>query len=256
MTEFRKNKKFTKEEKEEIISHAKENGLTSVKTKFNVWPETVRYWMMSSEDKKHLSKSGKERYKNKKKDPEYNKRCIEYRQYRQESGIARAKWIEWRNTLSDEEIRLRIASIKQHRLDNIKHYKKKARERYLKEKEAGLHRKKYNEDPLHKLKCNIREHVRQAVKYSNVAKEHPSIKYLGCSVEEFKAHIESQFVEGMSWDNHSRGEECWHLDHIKPLATLKDISDIDALKEICHYTNYQPLWEKDNLTKQDKYEER
>ena len=80
--------------------------------------------------------------------------------------------------------------------------------------------------------------------------------YLGCSIEEFKAHIERQFRDGMTWDNHSRGEKCWHLDHIKPLASLKDITDTETLKEICHYTNYQPLWEKENLAKQDKYEDR
>jgi hypothetical protein len=104
------------------------------------------------------------------------------------------------------------------------------------------------------MRCNIREHVRQAVKYSNVSKSHPSIEYLGCTIEEFKLHIEKQFKEGMSWENHSRGEDCWHLDHIKPLAQLKDINDEALLREVCHYTNYQPLWEKDNLAKQDKYE--
>jgi hypothetical protein len=37
--------------------------------------------------------------------------------------------------------------------------------------------------------------------------------YLGCNIEEFKKHIEAQFVENMTWDNH--GE--WHIDKLIPL---------------------------------------
>lgn len=254
MNEFRKNKKFTEEEKTIIIEYAIEHGITKVKEKFNVWPETVRYWMDPNLRQKYKEKQTK-RHEVKKEDISYITKRNDYRKYRQETGVAREKWLEWRSTLSDEDIEKRIQSIKQHRLDNLDHYKNKARERYIRDKESGINRKKYNENPLHKLKCNIREHIRQAIKYSNIIKDHPSIKYLGCTVEEFKTYIESQFTEGMTWDNHSRGEDCWHLDHIKPLATLKDIADIATIKEVCHYTNYQPLWEKDNLSKSDKYEE-
>jgi len=255
MSEFKKHKKWTDEQKQEIINYAKENGLWSVKGKYNVWPESVRYWMMSSQEKEQISKAGKERHKNKRNDLEYKKRSKLYRDYRKSLGLTSVVWKEWYNNLAENQKKELNDSIKQHRLDNLKHYKAKARERYLKDKESGILRKKYNEDPLHKMRCNIREHVRQAVKYSNLTKDHPSIRYLGCSIEEFKQYIESKFVTGMTWENHSRGENCWHLDHIKPLACLKDVSDINTLKEVCHYTNYQPLWERDNLSKQDRYEE-
>lgn len=46
----------------------------------------------------------------------------------------------------------------------------------------------------------------------------------------------------MTWDNY--GE--WQLDHIAPLSTAKTIEDVEML---CHYTNLQPLWAKDNLDK-------
>ena len=61
---------------------------------------------------------------------------------------------------------------------------------------------------------------------------------VGCSEDEFKKHIESQFTEGMSWDNWGapRGKgtsmTVWHIDHI---VDVKDGGDN-------HYTNLRPLW--------------
>ncbi len=66
------------------------------------------------------------------------------------------------------------------------------------------------------------------------------VKNIGCSKNEFKVHIESQFNEGMTWDNWSRNG--WHIDHIVPLS--KGGTN--------HYTNLQPLWAKDNLAKGNK----
>ena len=51
----------------------------------------------------------------------------------------------------------------------------------------------------------------------------------------------------MTWDNWGD----WHLDHIIPLSHF-DLSDRKQLKQACHYTNMQPLWAADNLSKKDK----
>jgi hypothetical protein len=72
---------------------------------------------------------------------------------------------------------------------------------------------------------------------------------VGCSVSFFKKYIESKWESGMSWKNHSlRG---WHLDHIKPCASF-DLNKKNNVKKCFHYTNYQPLWAKDNLSKGKK----
>ena len=71
---------------------------------------------------------------------------------------------------------------------------------------------------------------------------------LGCTLAQAQAHLEAQFLPGMSWDNH--GE--WHIDHIRPCASF-DLTDPEQQKQCCHYTNLQPLWAADNLAKSDNW---
>lgn len=79
-----------------------------------------------------------------------------------------------------------------------------------------------------------------------------ALDLLGCSLDFFHNYIESKFQPGMSWDNHGRGNCKWHLDHIRPCASF-DLRDIEQQKECFHYSNYQPLWQHDNLSKSSKY---
>lgn len=65
---------------------------------------------------------------------------------------------------------------------------------------------------------------------------------LGCDWPTLKAHIESQFTGGMSWGRFAE----IHIDHIVPLSSAKNEQELEAL---CHYTNLQPLWAKDNQRK-------
>lgn len=71
-----------------------------------------------------------------------------------------------------------------------------------------------------------------------------TINLLGAPIEVVRKHLEEQFVEGMSWENH--GE--WHIDHIQPCASF-DLNDPEQQRECFHYTNLQPLWALDNLRK-------
>ena len=79
-------------------------------------------------------------------------------------------------------------------------------------------------------------------------KRYRSLKYLDCNIEIFKEYIKKQFQEGMTWDNHGK----WHIDHIRSCASF----DFSNEEEICmcfHYTNLQPLWASENISKGDKY---
>lgn len=71
----------------------------------------------------------------------------------------------------------------------------------------------------------------------------------GASIEVVKEHLERQFKKGMSWEN--RGE--WHVDHIRPCASF-DLTDPEQQKQCFHYTNLQPLWAAENISKSDRWE--
>ena len=55
----------------------------------------------------------------------------------------------------------------------------------------------------------------------------------------------------MKWDNH--GLYGWHIDHIQPCNSF-DLSNEEEQKKCFHYSNMQPLWAFDNLSKGAKYE--
>ncbi len=69
---------------------------------------------------------------------------------------------------------------------------------------------------------------------------------VGYTCEDLMTRLESQFKEGMSWDNKGK----WHIDHIIPRSHFHFNSPEDTeFKECWAISNLQPLWEKDNLTK-------
>tara|TARA_R110000824_G_scaffold70744_2_gene181439 strand:- start:4021 stop:4737 length:717 start_codon:yes stop_codon:yes gene_type:complete len=97
-------------------------------------------------------------------------------------------------------------------------------------------------DPIFKLKKTLRSNVSVSFKRRGFKKNSRTFDVLGCDYNTFIKHIEDKFTDGMTLEN--QGE--WHLDHQIPLALAKTESEVI---ELCHYTNYQPLWAKDNLEK-------
>lgn len=95
---------------------------------------------------------------------------------------------------------------------------------------------------------SLRNRIRIAIK-KNV-KQGKSLNLLGCSIEFFKEYISKKFTNGMTWDNWGK----WHLDHIIPCCQF-DLSKLEEQQKCFHYTNMQPLWAKDNLSKAKKCNE-
>lgn len=100
-------------------------------------------------------------------------------------------------------------------------------------------------DPTFKLITNIRRRLLRFLESGYLTKRNTTINLIGCSPSELKEHIENQFTDNMSWENQGK----WHIDHIIPLSSAKTEEE---LIKLCHYTNLQPLWAKDNLVKSNK----
>jgi len=98
-----------------------------------------------------------------------------------------------------------------------------------------------------KISCCLRVRIRKALKGINKSKS--TIKLLGCSIDQLKQHLESQFKPGMSWNNY--GYRGWHVDHNKPCASF-DLSIPEEQLKCFNYTNLQPLWAEENLSKGSK----
>ena len=139
---------------------------------------------------------------------------------------------------------------------NKEDIKRKNKEWYNKNGPAyyrGYYRKRKG-DINFKISGNLRSRIYSVIRGG--FKPGSAVKDLGCTVEFLKQHLEQKFYDDlgdgreMNWDNYGR----WHIDHIKPLS-LFDLSDREQFLEACHYTNLQPLWAKDNLSKGAKYNE-
>jgi len=108
----------------------------------------------------------------------------------------------------------------------------------------NYNRDRYKNDPNYKLRECLRGRMRFVLKNCKGQKSASTIELLGCSIEYAREHLENQFIEGMTWDNH--GE--WHIDHIIPCAAF-DLTKEEEQRRCFHYTNLQPLWAEDNLKK-------
>lgn len=72
---------------------------------------------------------------------------------------------------------------------------------------------------------------------------------VGYSLEKLKVHLESQFEEGMTWDNYGK----WHIDHKIPISFFDFRSYEDEEFKICwNLRNLQPMWACKNISKSNK----
>ena len=106
------------------------------------------------------------------------------------------------------------------------------------------------ESGLTKISSNIRCRLYQAVTRAKAQKISGSFEQIvGCSWPEFKVYFENLFEPGMTWSNHSL--KGWHVDHIIPVSSF-DLTDPDEQRKANHWSNLQPLWAFDNLSKSNK----
>tara|TARA_R110001632_G_scaffold142396_1_gene258402 strand:- start:29 stop:679 length:651 start_codon:yes stop_codon:yes gene_type:complete len=108
-------------------------------------------------------------------------------------------------------------------------------------------KRRYDTDMMFRLKTHIGNRLKVYLKKNNLQKNNTTQNIIGCSPQELRDHLESQFTDGMSWNNY--GFYGWHVDHIIPMASAKTEKELHKLN---HYSNLQPLWAEDNIKKGDK----
>lgn len=107
---------------------------------------------------------------------------------------------------------------------------------------ARIQRKNWSNIPQNRIAQNLRGRTRSALRA--ISKIASTENLLGCTFEELKNYLQSKFLPDMSWENYGD----WHIDHIKPCSSF-DLTQEAQQKECFHYTNLQPLWAIDNISK-------
>ena len=123
----------------------------------------------------------------------------------------------------------------------------------MNEYKREYNKKKIKINPGFRILCSLRARLGIALREQNARKSKHSMKLIGCSIDKLKKHLESKFLLNMSWDNY--GKNGWHIDHIKPCTSF-DLTDPEQQQECFHYSNLQPLWAEDNLSKSSYYKGR
>ena len=155
---------------------------------------------------------------------------------------------KWR----EENREYRAIENKKWRDKNAERHKENAKRWYWDNKEHVIARhsnylkERKKTDVQFRIACNLRTRIGNAMRGG--PKSTSAIRHLGCSLTEFRTHLEVQFKEGMSWDNYGA---VWEIDHIRPLANY-DLTNPEIAQSLCHYTNLQPLFRLDNKRKSNK----
>lgn len=135
--------------------------------------------------------------------------------------------------------------------DDQKKRKSEQKKIYRKANREKINKDEYNRyrnDISFRLRRVLRARLRDALKSG--AKHSSAVESLGCTLAEFKVYLEGLWDVGMSWDNYGR-KGGWQIDH-KLLLCSFYLEDKEQYLIACNYRNTQPLWESENVKKQQK----
>ena len=134
----------------------------------------------------------------------------------------------------------------EYRLKNKEHIKKLKQKYYSGNKERinRLSRERRRTDINFKITHNLRTRLRKALKGIN--KSAPTIELIGCTIDELRSHIKSQFKPWMNWKNYGLGG--WDIDHVKACAKF-DLTCPIQQRKCFNWRNLQPMDHIENIIK-------
>lgn len=131
--------------------------------------------------------------------------------------------------------------------ENPERYKEIKAGIYQRSKQEIYKKMKERRDSCPKYKCAlaVRRHLDRVLRMTKQKKTNGSERMIGYSSEDFRLHMERNFLPDMTWGNHGT---LWHIGHIIPVAEMveagiKDPKKINALK------NLIPEYAEENLSK-------
>jgi len=150
-----------------------------------------------------------------------------------------------------------LASKKRYREENPEKVSAQKRKCYLAKKDQYQKRnhanfvRRYHNDNDFRMRICLRSRVGLAMR--GVCKSAPTLKLLGCTIEELKNHLQKTATSngylGFDINNYS-GKE-YHIDHIIPCCAFK-LSEEREQRKCFHWSNLQILSAEDNYRKNDK----
>lgn len=182
------------------------------------------------------------------KNQRYTEKARAYNKAYKQRDYVKKRQKEFQKVWRQNNLNKTRVSNKKWRENNKQSVKVRGAKYYIENKERlGIRRRvRYATDINFRMRRILR--VRFYMAIHRRSKTGSAVKDLGCSIEEFRTHIESKFKNGMSWSNYGK----WHIDHIIPLSSF-NLTERSELLKACHYTNLQPLWAEDNLRKGHKH---
>jgi hypothetical protein len=134
-------------------------------------------------------------------------RCREYaiKSWRKNKDKWKQKATQWRKSLRGKSVR--------------REYEKARREK----------------DPTFKVLSNTRHRIWRALRRGD--KPLKTIELLGCTPNQYRQKLETQFKPGWGWNNYGI---VWEIDHKRPCVTF-NLRDPQQLKECFHFSNVRPL---------------
>jgi len=124
--------------------------------------------------------------------------------------------------------------------------KRKEYRRNYKSRKHQQRKERRKSDHIFNLTNKMRCRLWKYLTIFEVTKKNKTFDIVGCTPEFLKEHLEKQFTKGMTWELFGKHI---HIDHMIPLSSAKTEEE---LYKLCHYSNLQPLWAGDNLSKGNK----
>ncbi len=166
--------------------------------------------------------------------------------YENNSDAIRARSNSWyyANVERASEYKRKYFQENKHSIYEYRKEYKKANAEHINSYMNAYMKKRYKDDLNYRIKsiCNkrLRDYIRNKTKQT--------MEYVGCDVDFLRMWLEYLFVDGMTWDNMGA---VWHIDHVRPCNSF-DFNNEDEVYECYNWSNLQPLFALDNMSKHNK----